>query len=159
MEAKMTVSEARTVLHKVVNSLKAARALEEALEVAGRLEQIVEGNKKEVDRLNGLIGEIHLDLKPIQEDIEKEKEKRDRAVAETRRIIEAGRVKVKAAEGKIEEIEQLAAGRSEELEKSHLGRMKVFKGEIEDREQVLASIETKIQDAKKALAVIRDRLS
>lgn len=155
----MTVVEARAVLHKVANSLKAAKLLEEALDVVARMEQMVEQKEKERDVLNDLIDKIHEDFKPIKKEMEKQIKKRDASLVKTEEVLNEHRIKIKSSEDKMKEIEEVTAKRSGGLEKDHLDRMKDLNKKIEDKEKALMIVETKIQTAENALEVIREKLS
>jgi len=158
----MSIKEASSVLSGIVNTLKAARRLEEALRTAEQAKQVVRERTDERDVLEDQIIRLHHELDLLGQEIVGDEKRKIVANDEADLAVAAGKSRMskaqEEADEKIKELDKSVEERSMTLEEVQLTRVRVFNKEIEARNEELTSVERKLQSTKDKLALIKKGL-
>ena len=158
----MTVGEASSVLHGVVNSLKAAKRLEDALKIAEEAEQIVREKTSVRDKLDMELISMRSEKRKIEEDIENEGAKRDNFINEAQILKEKSTTDVTEAHVKsvkdIKDIKEIARLKLDKLRIYHDATMKSLNGQVFSKTAELEKIQEKVAVAESERVSLVEKL-
>ena len=158
----MTVKEAASVLSGVVHNLRAAKRLESALKVVEGLDGLVKEAESKREKLSGELQKLNAELEVISTDIGREETRRETALAETGRLKTEAQADLQRVnsevEGKVAEAQASSRRRIEEAETAFKTKVLDLNRDIKEREENLKVVTDKVEEAKAALAAVKERL-
>ena len=158
----MTVKEAASVLSGVVHNLRAAKRLESALKVVEGLEGLVKETEAKKEKVSGELQKMNSRLEVVTGEIEREEVRRETALAETGRLKTEAQADLQGVnlevEGKVAQAEASSHRRIEEAEAAFKEKVLDLDRDTKDREERLRVVMDKLEEAKAALAIVKERL-
>ncbi len=158
----MTVKEASSILSGVVHNLRAAKRLESALKVVEGLDGLVKEAESKREKLSGELQKLNAELEVISTDIGREETRRETALAETGRLKTEAQADLQRVNSEVErkfaEAQASSRRRIEEAETAFKTKVLDLNRDIKEREENLKVVTDKVEEAKAALAAVKERL-